>query len=216
MHITTAYENLRLVVEVLIGIGITFIASFIGWLLGRGARYLIVKLLSATSFDEWIRKLGIGKAIRRMGYKASEFLGAAVAWVIYIVSIVLGVYIAASLMSWEHVKEYSYVVLTHYIAGILKMFAIALAGFVLIDVFVGYIYRSTELGSEMQMLYPLAEYIRIVLYIAITVFAVEQSGLGLGILSQLLIPIIWGIIAIIILYMIYLIVQSTKTPRPVT
>ncbi|MEM3346165.1 MAG: hypothetical protein QXR36_01900, partial [Desulfurococcaceae archaeon] len=100
---------------------------------------------------------------------------------------------------------------TVYIAGLLKAFLIIIIGFILVDVFVGYVYKSTELRAEMQILYPLGEYLRIVLYIAVVTYALEQSGIGIGVLTELLIPVIWGITAAIILIVVYLIVQSVKT-----
>jgi len=65
----------------------------------------------------------------------------------------------------------------------------------------------------MQILYPMAEYIRITLYIAVVTYAVEQSGLGVGVLPMLLMPLIWGITILIVLFTIYLILISIRTSR---
>uniref|UniRef100_A0A7C4FGE9 Uncharacterized protein n=1 Tax=Ignisphaera aggregans TaxID=334771 RepID=A0A7C4FGE9_9CREN len=201
-------------VEILLGIAIIIALSATGWLIGQAIKKLVIKALSKTPFDEWFRRFSVGRAVKTLGYTAEEFLGVLAAWIIHIISMILGIYTAAYIFNWQQIKELSYLALTVYAVGFLKIFIIAVIGFILVDIFIGYIYRSTELRGEIQMLRPLAEYLRIVLYIAIMIFAIEQGGLGLGVLPQLLIPIIWGVTVMIILFMIYLIIQSTRTQSP--
>jgi len=207
----------KLIVEVLLlalkAIGTACAVWIVGWLVGQVVKYMVTKLLGKIGLDEWMRRLSVGRAIRRTGYSAHEFMGILAAWLMYAIFGVLGIYASGYVAGWEDLTLYAYTALVVYIGGFIKLLLIVIAGFILADVFVGYIYRSTELRSEMQMLYPLAEYLRIVLYIAIVVFGVEQSGLGVGVLPQLLQPIIWGVTAIVVLFMVYLIVQSTKAPR---
>lgn len=197
---------------VLKAVGIACLVWTVGWLIGQVVKYVVTKLLGKIGFDEWIRKLSIGRAIKRTGYSAHEFIGILAAWLMYIVFVVLGVYAVGYVTEWKDLVEYACTALVIY-GGFIKLLLIVIIGFMLVDVFVGYIYKSTELRSEMQMLYPLAEYLRIVLYIAIVTFGVEQSGLGVGVLPQLLQPIIWGITVIVVLFMVYLVIQSIRTPR---
>jgi hypothetical protein len=135
------------------------------------------------------------------------------AWIIYVVFAVLGIYVAGYVIQHEGLMDVANTLINVYLKGFLLLLLIVLIGFTLIDAFIGYVYKSTELKAEMQILYPLAEYLRIVLYIAVVVFAVEQSGLGVGVLPTLLIPMIWGITMIIVLFMVYLIIQSIKAPK---
>lgn len=206
-------QILEVVLTVLKATGLACAVWIVGWLIGQITKYVVTKVLSKVGFDEWMRKLSIGRAIKRTGYYAHEFMGLLAAWLIYVVFIALGVYVAGYVAGWVDVANYAYAVITVYISGFVKLLLIVIVGFMLVDVFVGYVYKSTELRSEMQVMYPLAEYLRIVLYMAIVVFAVEQSGLGVGVLLQLLQPIIWGMTAMVVLFMVYLIIQSIKASR---
>lgn len=185
----------------------------LGWLAGQVIRYLVIKILSKIGFEEWIRKISLGKVIKRTGYLPQEFMGNLSAWIIYVVFIVFGVYVAGSVVQYYELMEFARTLIDVYIRGFLTLLLIVIVGFALIDAFIGYVYKSTELKAEMQILYPLAEYLRIVLYIAVVVFAVEQSGLGVGVLPTLLTPMIWGITIIIVLFMVYLIIQNIRAPR---
>ena len=202
---------LELLLLALKAVGVAVVVWVAGWFIGRAVRYVIVKLLGKTDFDEWVRKVGVGRAIRRTGYRAHEFVGAATGWLVFIVFIFVGLYASGLVAGWVELSEFAQIVIVTYIGGFMKLTLIVLVGFMLVDAFVSYIYRSTELKSELEVLYPLTEYLRISLYMAIVVFAVEQSGLGVETLSRLLLPIIWGITAIVALFMVYLIIQRTRT-----
>ncbi|MEM4827215.1 MAG: hypothetical protein QXK07_04155, partial [Desulfurococcaceae archaeon] len=149
--------------------------------------------------------------IRRTGHIPSELFGLIAYWFIIAVFVTLGFLVMGIIADFQQMVFISKSILTVYIAGLFKAFLIIIIGFILVDVFVGYVYKSTELRAEMQILYPLGEYLRIVLYIAVVTYALEQSGIGIGVLTELLIPVIWGITAAIILIVVYLIVQSVKT-----
>lgn len=207
-------ENyVELTLTLLKAVGLALLIWVLGWVVGQIVKYAVSKTLSKLGFDEWIKKFSFGRVIRRTGYYSHEFLGMIASWFIYVLFLVLGIYAAGYVIGNIDIMYYAYIIISVYITGFVKLFLIAIVSFILIDAFISYIYKSTELRSEMQILYPLAEYLRIVLYIAVLVFAVEQSGLGIGVLPNLLTPIIWGITAIIILFMLYLVIQNIKMPK---
>lgn len=204
----------ELLFNIIISIGAALLTWLTGYLLGHGVKYFVSRLLSRVGFEEIVKRTGFGRAIKRTGLLPHEFMGSLAAVIIYIVFAILGVYIAGYVLKLEVIMSTAETALYVYVAGGVKLLFIVLIGFTLVDAFVGYVYKSTELRAEMQLLYPMAEYLRIVLYIAIVVYGVEQSGLGVGVLPSLLTPIIWGITVIIVLFVLYLIVQSIKAPRP--
>lgn len=204
----------ELLFNIIISIGAALLTWLIGYLLGHGVKYFVSRLLSRVGFEEIVKRTGFGRAIKRTGLLPHEFMGSLAAVIIYIVFAILGVYIAGYVLKLEAIMSTAETALYVYVAGGVKLLFIVLIGFTLVDAFVGYVYKSTELRAEMQLLYPMAEYLRIVLYIAIVVYGVEQSGLGVGVLPSLLTPIIWGITVIIVLFVLYLIVQSIRAPRP--
>lgn len=185
----------------------------LGWLIGLAVKHLVAKILSKIGFDEWIWKISLGRVIKRTGYLPHEFMGNLSAWMIYIVFTVFGIYVAGAVVRHHGLMEFARTLIDVYIKGFLTLLLIVIIGFALIDAFIGYVYKSTELKAEMQILYPLAEYLRIVLYIAVVVYAVEQSGLSVGVLTTLLIPMIWGVTIITVLFVVYLIMQNLKAPR---
>jgi len=97
-----------------------------------------------------------------------------------------------------------------YIVGFLKALIIIIIGFILTDVFVSYIYKSSELRTEMQLLAPVAEYLRLLFYIVIVIFAIEQTGISVEALTNMLTPIIWGLTVAMLLIIVFNIIQLTK------
>ncbi|MGC9115228.1 MAG: hypothetical protein ACP5HH_04405 [Fervidicoccaceae archaeon] len=75
----------------------------------------------------------------------------------------------------------------------MKAFVVIIIGFLLVDSFVGYLYKAPEIESELEFIGPVAEYLRILLYIVTVVFALEQGGIEVAFRSSMLIPIMWGI-----------------------
>ncbi|MGC9051968.1 MAG: hypothetical protein ACP5J3_13690, partial [Pyrobaculum sp.] len=45
---------------------------------------------------------------------------------------------------------------------------------------------------------PVAEYIRIILYLVVITFALEQGGISVATLTAMLTPITWGLVAALI------------------
>ena len=204
---------LEFVLDVLKAVGLACLVWMLGYFIGHFVKYALVRVLGRANVDDFIGRTGIGRAIRRTGLLAHEFIASLAAWLIYLLFLILGVYFAGLLAQHEGVVKAAGTALNVYYVGGLKLLLVVIIGFVLVDAFVGYVYRSVELKSETQLLTPVAEYLRIVLYIAIMVYAVEQSGLGVGALLQLLTPLIWGVTAITVLVVLYLIIQSIQQTR---
>jgi hypothetical protein len=183
----------------------------IGYVAGALVKRFIRYALTKVGFDEWFKKFAVGKAILRSGYVASEFFGLVISWIIYVTATLLAVAIAAADLGITAISEPLYYIVSVYVTGFVKAFAIMIVGFILVDTFIGYVYKSTELRSEASFLTPVAEYLRILFYIAILVFALEQGGLNVSTLYILLTPIIWGLtIAMIVIILANLVQQVIK------
>jgi hypothetical protein len=205
MFLQVDYFNL------VIAIGLTVAIVLIGYVLGILARRLILYILTKVGFDEWFKKFAVGKAILRSGYSASEFFGLITSWVIYLTSFLLALATLTSSLNLTPLSDTLYTIVSVYVVGFIKAFLIIITGFILTDTFIGYIYKSSELRSEVRLLTPVAEYLRIMIYLAVIVFALEQGGLNVYSLNMLLVPIIWGLtIAMIIIIISQVIQQVAK------
>lgn len=202
MFLQVDYFNL------IITIGLTVAIVLIGYVLGILARRLILYILTKVGFDEWFKKFAVGKAILRSGYSASEFFGLITSWVIYLTSFLLALAILTSSLNLTPLSDTLYTIVSVYIVGFIKAFLIIITGFILTDTFIGYIYKSSELRSEVRLLTPVAEYLRIMIYLAVIVFALEQGGLNVYSLNMLLVPIIWGLTIAMIIIIISQVIQQ--------
>jgi hypothetical protein len=202
MFLQVDYFNL------IITIGLTIAIVLIGYVLGILARRLILYILTKVGFDEWFKKFAVGKAILRSGYSASEFFGLITSWVIYLTSFLLALAILTSSLNLTPLSDTLYTIVSVYVVGFIKAFLIIITGFILTDAFIGYIYKSSELRSEVRLLTPVAEYLRIMIYLAVIVFALEQGGLNVYSLNMLLVPIIWGLTIAMIIIIISQVIQQ--------
>jgi hypothetical protein len=202
MFLQVDYFNL------IITIGLTVAIVLIGYVLGILARRLILYILTKVGFDEWFKKFAVGKAILRSGYSASEFFGLITSWVIYLTSFLLALATLTSSLNLTPLSDTLYTIVSVYVVGFIKAFLIIITGFILTDAFIGYIYKSSELRSEVRLLTPVAEYLRIMIYLAVIVFALEQGGLNVYSLNMLLVPIIWGLTIAMIIIIISQVIQQ--------
>jgi len=202
MFLQVDYFNL------VIAIGLTVAIVLIGYVLGILARRLILYILTKVGFDEWFKKFAVGKAILRSGYSASEFFGLITSWVIYLTSFLLALATLTSSLNLTPLSDTLYTIVSVYVVGFIKAFLIIITGFILTDAFIGYIYKSSELRSEVRLLTPVAEYLRIMIYLAVIVFALEQGGLNVYSLNMLLVPIIWGLTIAMIIIIISQVIQQ--------
>jgi hypothetical protein len=63
----------------------------------------------------------------------------------------------------------------------------------------------------MQLLTPVAEYLRVLLYIVVVIFAVEQGGISVEVLTNIMTPIIWGLTIAMLLIIAFNIIQLAKS-----
>ncbi len=202
MFLQVDYFNL------LITIGLTVATVLVGYVSGVLIRRLILYVLTRVGFDEWFKKFAIGKAILRSGYSASEFFGLITSWIIYLTSFLLALTILTSSLNLITLSDTLYTIVSVYIVGFIKAFLIIITGFILTDTFIGYIYKSSELRSEIRLLTTVAEYLRIMIYLAVIVFALEQGGLSVHSLNILLVPIIWGLTIAMLIIILSQVIQQ--------
>lgn len=88
------------------------------------------------------------------------------------------------------------------IVGFLKALVIIIIGFMLTDVFVSYIYKSSGPRCSF-LLAPVAEYLRLLFYIVVVIFAIEQTGMSFEALTNMLIPITWGLTVAMLLIIVF-------------
>jgi len=205
--------SIELITRILTGVGIAALLIIVGYVLGKGVKILLVKGLDKLGLEEWLRRFSFGRAIKRTGFMVSEFFGIMTSWIIYIVFIILGVHYASSYIGLRDIADTSLLLINLYIAGFVKALLIIIMGFILIDAFISYIYKSSELRTEMQLLTPVAEYLRILLYIVIVIFAIEQGGISVEVLTNIVTPIIWGLTIAMLLIIAFNIIQLTKKSR---
>lgn len=194
--------------DVVTTIGISALIIIAGYVFGIVARRLLLYLLTKIGFDEWFKKFAVGKAILRSGYSASEFFGLVSSWIIYLSFLLMAAATIASNLGITWLSESLNVVVFVYIVGFVKTFLIVVTGFIFTDTFISYIYKSSELRSEIKLLTPVAEYLRIMIYLAVVVFALEQGGLNIYSLNLLLMPVIWGLTVAMVLIILAQIIQQ--------
>lgn len=184
--------------HLVVAVAIIVVGYVLGKLLKRAVSYTIYRV----GGDEWLLKLAVGRAIVRAGYAPSEFFGRLAAWLTYIGLTLLALnYLGRSLAIEDFYSTTQLAIM--YFTAFLKALVIMLIGFILIDAFVGYVYKSSELKREDRfVLAPVAEYLRIIFYIVVIVFALAQGGIHVEVLSNLLTPVIWGLTIIIVIVVV--------------
>jgi len=194
----------------LIYLGASILIIVLGYVIGRLSKFLINIFLSRIGFNDWVRRISIGKAIIRAGFTPSEFFSSLIAWIIYVSSIFTAINFGSREISvvlggvsyLNDLADISYSIVTIYLGGFIKSFLVIIVGFILVDGFIGYIYKVSEPRTEQPLLAPVAEYLRILLYIGVIIFALSVGGIGVGELIQILQPVVWGITAIMIVVVI--------------
>ncbi|MEM0020712.1 MAG: hypothetical protein QW039_01130 [Fervidicoccaceae archaeon] len=180
-------------------VGISVVIFVIGIIIGKALGWAIRNLIEKIGMNEWIEKFAIGRAIAKSGYKPSDFFGKIASWTVYATTVVLALYTTTSFLDLAEASILLRTILVVYIGGFVKAFLIIITGFLLVDSFIGYLYKSSQVESELEFLGPIAEYLRILLYIITVVFALEQGGIQIAFLSSMLSPILWGITLVMVI-----------------
>lgn len=185
---------------VLVSAGFFALIVFVGYIAGRLTRKLLGYIIHRVGGDELFRKFSIGRAIIRAGYAPSEFFGLVTSWIIYIGALLVALSYLGQHLGVSELYETSSVLL-EYLYGFVRAFIIIIVGFMLIDAFIGYIYSSSENLNKkhgIATIAPAAEYLRVILYIVVLIFALEQAGIPVQTLWALVSPVIWGLTVIIV------------------
>ena len=189
------------VLAVLYHAAVAVLIAVFGIVLGRVVRRMVDRLLFRLGFNDWFRNFNIGRALLRSGYTPSEFFGSVAAWLLYLIFILTAVaYLAVSFGRVE-VSEWVTSIIAVYLFGFVKFFIISIIGFILVDGFVEYIYKGALSRNE-AVVGPVAEYIRIILYLVVVTFALEQGGINVTTLSSMLTPITWGLAVAVVAVLI--------------
>jgi hypothetical protein len=177
--------------------GVAIFIVALGFVLGRVLRRAVDRLLFRLGFNDWFRRFNIGRALLRSGYTAGEFFGSVTAWLVYILFILLAAAYLALNFNNMHMYEWVMMAINVYLFGFVKFFIISIFGFILVDGFAEYIYKGA-LSKNENVVGPVAEYVRIILYLVVVTFALEQGGINVSTLSSMLTPITWGLAAAVV------------------
>lgn len=186
-----------------------------GYLIGKLVNYIFVMAFRKIGVDDWFMKFSMGKAIRRTGLYPGEFFGSVSSWVVFIFFTLLGFYSGFQIVGYDDGAILVREIVSIYLYGLVKALITIIIGFMLVDSFVSYVYRSSELRAELRFITPVAEYLRILFYIVVIIFALELGGIDVSMLTTLVTPIVWGLalamIAIIVIQLISDIFVAYKT-----
>jgi hypothetical protein len=189
------------VLTVLYHAAVAVLIAVFGVVLGRVVRRMVDRLLFRLGFNDWFRNFNIGRALLRSGYTPSEFFGSVAAWLLYLLFILTSVAYLAVSFERVDVSEWVTSIIAVYLFGFVKFFIISIIGFILVDGFVEYIYKGALSRNE-AVVGPVAEYIRIILYLVVVTFALEQGGINVTTLSSMLTPITWGLAVAVVAVLI--------------
>ncbi|MCY0868838.1 MAG: hypothetical protein OWQ48_06415 [Desulfurococcus sp.] len=194
---------------ILVDIAIAVLIAVVGVNGGWIARWLINYLLGKIGINDWFRRFNIGRAIMRSGYAPSELFGLIGSWVIYLLGFLYAILYLTQYPSLQPLREPISLVIS-FIYGFVKAFIIIIIGDILVDTFIGYIYKS-ESTSQLASLVPAAEYLRIIFYIVVMVYALQLGGLPVEILWGLITPVIWGLTIIVVVLVASEAVRRVRT-----
>ena len=189
------------VLTVLYHAAVAMLIAVFGIVLGRVVRRVVDRLLFRLGFNDWFRNFNIGRALLRSGYTPSEFFGSVAAWLLYLIFILTAVAYLGMSFGRVEVSEWVTSIIAVYLFGFVKFFIISIIGFILVDGFVEYIYKGALSRNE-AVVGPVAEYIRIILYLVVVTFALEQGGINVTTLSSMLTPITWGLAVAVVAVLI--------------
>ncbi len=189
------------VLTVLYHAAVAVLIAVFGVVLGRVVRRMVDRLLFRLGFNDWFRNFNIGRALLRSGYTPSEFFGSVAAWLLYLLFILTSVAYLAVSFERVDISEWVTSIIAVYLFGFVKFFIISIIGFILVDGFVEYIYKGALSRNE-AVVGPVAEYIRIILYLVVVTFALEQGGINVTTLSSMLTPITWGLAVAVVAVLI--------------
>lgn len=203
----------ELFLQVLYAIGLLALLLILGYVAGKLARFAIIRVFSKAKIDDWFLHFSLGKAVRRTGLLPGEFFGNVASWIIYIAFALLGAHFASRSLEYEEGARVAMDLLTTYIYGLVKALVVIIIGFILVDSFTSYVYKSSELRAELKLITPVIEYLRILFYIVVIIFALEQGGINVSMLTALVTPVVWSLAFVIITIIVVQLVRDVVSMR---
>lgn len=198
----------ELLLDILYAAGILALLLVLGYIAGKLARFAIIRLFNKAKIDDWFLHFSIGRAVRRTGLLPGEFFGNVASWIIYIAFALLGIYLASRALNYDEGANLSMDLLVTYIYGLTKALVVIVIGFILVDSFTSYVYKSSELRAELKLITPVVEYLRILFYIVVIIFALEQGGINVSMLTALVTPVVWSLAFVIITIIVVQLVRD--------
>lgn len=180
--------------EYLIVLSVGALIMLLGYAAGRLAKFLLSEIFRRLGLNDWFRNFNIGRAMLKSGFTAGDFFASLAAWVIYIAAFLAAGSYVSNNFGYAYVAALFDEVLAVYVYGFVKFFVAAIVGFIMVDGFVEYVYKGA-VSKEAELVGPIADYLRIVLYLVVVTFALQQGGIDVSILSSMLMPIAWGLVA---------------------
>jgi hypothetical protein len=191
--------TLEILVEYLIATAILIGIVIVTYVVGRIVRYFVTYMAGKTGFSDWMAKFHLGKAILRSGMTIGEFFGKVSMWLILITGALFGLATWFALVNYAYATTLILNIVDTYVYGFVKTFIIIVVGFLLTDAFIGYVYKGGESGGQLEFLSPVGEYLRLLFYLAVLIFALDVGGLSVKTLTMILIPVVWGLTIIMII-----------------
>jgi hypothetical protein len=163
------------------------IILLIGWIVGRGVGWLILKILNKMNFEDALGKTGLGKAVSRSGWSMSRIIATAAKWFIYIFFITAAVNALQFTQLADALQS-----IWLWIPNVIAFIVILIIGSIVAE-FVGN-WAQKELPARGV---PGGSAIGLgtkgIIYAITFVVAITQLQIGAGILNMVISALVWGI-----------------------
>jgi hypothetical protein len=163
------------------------IILLIGWIIGRGVGWVILKILNKMNFEDALGKTGLGKVVSRSGWSMSRIIATVAKWFIYIF------FITAAVNALEFTQLANALQsIWLWIPNVIAFIVILIIGSIVAE-FVGS-WAQKELPARGV---PAGSAIGLgtkgIIYAIAFVVAITQLQIGAGILNMVISALVWGI-----------------------
>ncbi len=169
---------------VILGAVILLIVGLIaGHILGK----VVSKILDKIGVDDAVNKTPIGDTIKRSGMTVVGFFDAIVRWFVYLLFITAAVNVL-DIPMFTNLMERIVLYIPHLILGVLVL----IIGLVLVDFIVDHV-KKQLVSREIEFAKIITSALRVIFYLVVIVFALDQLQIETTIIYTLLVPLSWGI-----------------------
>lgn len=159
----------------------------IGYIIGRGVGWLILKILNKMNFEDALGKTGLGKAVSRSGWSMSKIIATVAKWFIYIFFITA----AVNALQFTQLAE-ALTSIWLWIPNVIAFIVILIIGSIIAE-FVGN-WTQKELPARGV---PGGKAIGLgtkgIIYAIAFVVAITQLQIGAGVLTMVISALVWGL-----------------------